>query len=174
MQTNGLAPLPDSGTRATYETGAQRDNRVGKGRYDLISPYALKRLALRLEAGAEKYSDRNWEKGMPLARYLDALIRHTQQLLMGDTTEDHASAVMFNIMAYMHTEEMLEKGLLPEELDDLPDYEGRAEVVQWAQEFEIAQVAQQAARRARELAIFAKQPSYDYPGEAGSRENGSG
>jgi hypothetical protein len=126
-----MSNLPDSGTRQVYGTGAQRDNRSDKGRFDLISPYFLTALAQRLEAGALKYNDRNWEKGMPLGRYIDAAYRHLGQLLMGDNTEDHAAAVAFNIMAYIHTERMIEMGLLPEELDDMPDYEGWAEIKAW-------------------------------------------
>ena len=39
--------LDDSGERQQYATGAVRDLATGKGRYDLISPIALRRLALR-------------------------------------------------------------------------------------------------------------------------------
>lgn len=111
-----MEQLPDSGMREEYPTGAFRDNPEGKGAYYLISPIALRRLALRMEQGALKYSARNWEKGMYLSRYVDAIIRHTEQLIMGDDNEDHAAAVMFNAMAFMHTEEMMP------EMDDLPRY----------------------------------------------------
>lgn len=119
--------LPDSGQRNVYQTGAQRDNRLGKGRFDLISVYALRRLALRLELGALKYSERNWEKGMPVSRYLDALLRHTMQLIMGDKSEDHVGAILFNAMALAHTLELVEMGLLDKSLDDLPYYEKEKE-----------------------------------------------
>jgi hypothetical protein len=112
--------VKDSGTRETYASGAMRDNRTGKGRFDLISPIFLRRLAIRLEEGALKYSPRNWEKGMSASRYLDAVMRHTSQILDGETDEDHAAAVAFNIMAYIHTVHKVEVGELPRSLFDLP------------------------------------------------------
>ena len=37
--------VKDSGERQEFNTGSRRDTCVGKGRYDLISPVALRRLA---------------------------------------------------------------------------------------------------------------------------------
>lgn len=111
----------DSGKRERFKTGSCRDSRVGKGRFDLISPIALKRLAQHYENGALKYGDRNWEKGQPLSRYIDSLIRHAYCLLEGQRDEDHASAIAWNAMAYVHTEEMIRRGLLPKELNDMPN-----------------------------------------------------
>ena len=113
----------DSGKRQEFGTGAKRDTNEGKGRYDLISPIALYRLALRLEQGAKKYDERNWEQGMPLTRYLESAVRHLYQWLAGDgeqDSEDHLGAAMFNVMALIHTEEMIERGLLPVDLDNRP------------------------------------------------------
>ena len=108
----------------TFPTGSVRDSREGKGRYDLISPFAIRRLARRCEEGATKYGDRNWEKGQPLSSYIDSLQRHLDQVKMGDTTEDHGGAVIWNAMAFLHTQEMIGRGVLPAELDDLPRYGG--------------------------------------------------
>ena len=112
----------DSGKREEFTTGSKRDTRIGKGRFDLISPIALKRLAKHYENGAVKYGDRNWEKGQPLSRYMDSLIRHAYCLLEGKRDEDHASAIAWNAFGYIHTEELIEKGLLPKELNDMPNY----------------------------------------------------
>lgn len=101
-------------------TGAIRDARVGKGRYDLISPYAMRRLAHTLEFGAIKYGDRNWEKGWPVMRIVDSLKRHLAQYEMGETGEDHLGRMLFNAMALAHTQEMIDTGRLPAELDDRP------------------------------------------------------
>lgn len=114
--------VKDSGKRQEFSTGSVRDTRAGKGRFDLISPIALKRLAQHYENGSIKYGDRNWEKGQPLSRYLDSLIRHAYCLLEGKKDEDHASAIAWNAMAYVHTEEMIKRGLLPQELNDMPIY----------------------------------------------------
>lgn len=114
--------VKDSGQRQSFSTGSVRDSRTGKGRFDLISPIALKRLAQHYENGSIKYGDRNWECGQPLSRYIDSLIRHAYCLLEGKKDEDHASAIAWNAMAYVHTEEMIKRDLLPKELNDMPNY----------------------------------------------------
>jgi len=114
--------LKDSGLRETFSSGAMREPNNGRGRYDLISPIALKALAIHLEKGAAKYSDRNWENGMPISRHLNSAMRHLQNFLEGDRSEDHLSAASYNIFAITHIREMIERGKLPVELDDLPNY----------------------------------------------------
>ena len=117
-------PIQDSGERLVFETGGVRDTTAGKGRFDLITPFGLRRVARHYEGGAIKYSDRNWEKGLPIMRFLDSAERHINDLkvalLLGEQTEDHAAAIAWNMLGYMHTEEMLELGRLPKELDDRP------------------------------------------------------
>lgn len=112
----------DSGTRQEFKTGAVRDIQAGKGRFDLISPLALKRLAGVYERGAVKYGDRNYEKGIPLCRFLDSAERHLNDYKEGKRDEDHMAQALWNICAFIHTEEMIYRGLLPKELDDLPNY----------------------------------------------------
>lgn len=115
--------LKDSGKREVNETtGAQRDTREGKGRYDLLSPFLEARLARIMELGAIKYDERNWEKGMKLSRYLDSAKRHLNQFHQGYTDEDHLAQAIWNLQALLHTKEMIDRGLLPTELDDLPNY----------------------------------------------------
>jgi len=111
--------LKDSGKREEFETGSRRDTREGKGRFDLISPYAERRLALVLEKGAIKYGERNWEKGQPLGRYLDSALRHVNCVKMGMHDEDHAAQAMWNMHSFMHTAELIEQGKLPRSLDDI-------------------------------------------------------
>lgn len=98
--------MKDSGERKAYSTGAQRDTDTGKPRYDLISAHMLTRLAHHLRKGAEKYGDRNWEKGIPKVRLIGSALRHTYQYLLGDRTEDHLSAIIFNWGAVVHFEEV--------------------------------------------------------------------
>ncbi len=114
--------------REKYVNGAFRDKRDGKGRYDLISPFAMKRLAIVMEEGANHYADRNWENGINIGRYVDSALRHIVEYMLGDTSEDKLGHAMFNIMAIMHTQEMIEKGALPAELADMPDYAPKAEL----------------------------------------------
>ncbi len=112
----------DSGERRKFNTGAQRDVVNGKGRYDLISPIMIERLAKLLQRGAEKYNDRNWEKGMPLSVYMDSGMRHLFKFLEGHRDEDHLIAAIWNLQALLHIEEMVKRGKLSEELLDLPNY----------------------------------------------------
>lgn len=112
----------DSGQREQHDTGAQRDIRTGKGRYDLITPFGLRRLALVMERGADKYADRNWESGMPYCRCLDSALRHIMQFIAGDDDEDHLGHATFNLMAVMHYQEMVARGKLSQDLDDRPEY----------------------------------------------------
>lgn len=111
--------LKDSGERSTYSSGAQRDNSVGKGRFDLIPFQALMRLARHYEAGAIKYSDRNWEKGMDVSRYADAAMRHLIKYIAGWNDEDHLAAVAWNVFSIMHHEHKLP------EFQNLPDWKDR-------------------------------------------------
>jgi len=114
--------MKDSGARQEFPTGARRDTQEGKGRYDLISTVFLRRLAVVMEKGAGKYGDRNWEKGMPLSRYLNSAIRHLLQLFDGESDEDHAGQAAFNVMAFLHTLHMIQEGLIDPALDDRPNY----------------------------------------------------
>lgn len=112
----------DSGARQEFETGSVRDTREGKGRYDLIPPFALKRIAGVYERGAVKYGDRNWEKGQPIMRYYDSAIRHLNEWLEGKEDEDHLAQAAWNLLGMLFTEEMLDRGQYPESLDDKPNY----------------------------------------------------
>lgn len=97
-----------------FESGAHRDDQKDKPRYDLISPYAMKRLAIVMKEGAKKYGDRNWEKGMPTERCLASLLRHIYQYQLGEKDEDHLGHAMFNLMAIMHFEDV-EKENIPKD-----------------------------------------------------------
>lgn len=112
--------VSDSGAREELATGSVRDTREGKGRYDLIAPRALHRLARHYENGARKYQDRNWEKGQPMSRCLDSAIRHLNKVLQGQTDEDHLAAAAWNVFAIMEFQERIAEGCGDKKLDDLP------------------------------------------------------
>jgi hypothetical protein len=97
--------VKDSGKREEQGTGAVRDTQDGKPRYDLIPVMALRRLAVHYANGARKYSARNWEKGIPSSRCYSSALRHLFQYAEGDRSEDHLSAILFNVMAIIHWEE---------------------------------------------------------------------
>lgn len=110
----------DSGKRQEFATGSVRDLAAGKGRFDLIPTMPLRRLAGLYERGAVKYGDRNWEKGQPLMRYVDSLLRHANCLVAGEPEEDHAAAIAWNAFGYMFTLGEIESGRLPKDLDNRP------------------------------------------------------
>lgn len=114
--------VKDSGARQAFTTGSVRDTQEGKGRFDLISPIALERIAKHYENGAKKYGDRNWEKGQPLGRYLDSALRHINKFREGHRDEDHLCAAIWNLMGIIHTESQILRGNLPAELNDLVGY----------------------------------------------------
>lgn len=99
----------DTGYRQEFPTGAVRDT-GDKPRVDLVSPFFLERLGEWLRIGAKKYGERNWEKGMPISRFLASLERHLtaykQAMYTGESIEDHLAAVAFNLMAIIHFEEL--------------------------------------------------------------------
>jgi len=111
--------LKDSGKRENFKSGAVRDSRKGKGRYDLVTPFGLKRLAIVMEKGAKKYEARNWEMGMEFSRLLDSAQRHLEQFKKGLKDEDHLAQAAFNIFAIMHFQELGRT-----DLDDMPRYLG--------------------------------------------------
>ena len=114
--------MQDSGEREQFGTGAVRDTATDKPRPDLISPFAERRLGAWLAEGAKKYLPRNWEAGMPLSRVTASLQRHLVAFKAGETDEDHLAAVMCNAMFLIHYQEMIARGVLPAELDDMPRY----------------------------------------------------
>lgn len=112
--------IKDSGKRQKFETGARRDLRVNKGRFDLLPPAAIRALAIHFEKGAIKYGDRNWEKGIPVARFLDSAMRHAYQFLEGRDDENHLVSALWNIACAYETIIRIQRGELPEALYDLP------------------------------------------------------
>ena len=103
-----------------FHTGSKRSTSEGRGRYDLLPFEAIRRYALRLQEGAGKYGNRNWEKGQPFSRVIESMIRHVFQYQDGDRSEDHLAAVLFNAGALCHFEREVAEGRLPAELDDMP------------------------------------------------------
>lgn len=122
-----MGQMHDSGERREFATGAVRDRGDLKPRMVLISPFAMRRLGEWLRLGEQKYSSRNWEKGIPFSDCLDSSERHLNAVKAGDTNEDHLAAIMCNTMFVMHYQEMIKRGVLPASLNDLPDYHSQNE-----------------------------------------------
>jgi len=124
MTNQPINTIPDSGARTSFDTGAVRDASIGKGLPSRIPPIALRKLAKRFEDGAIKYPDSergpNWMSGIPLSRFYDAIVRHSLQAAEGNRDEDHLGAVLWNAAAWAWTENEINEGHLPIELNDLP------------------------------------------------------
>jgi len=142
---DGVYDLKDGGDRMVYGTGAVREPAKNKGRFDLISPFALQRLALVYEKGAKKYADRNWEKGIPFSRFLDSAMRHLSQFAMGHTDEDHLGQAAWNIFAIMHFQETSEW-----DLDDLPDYYPSPVAMEFVEEGDLAKKKEEYIKKEKE------------------------
>ena len=105
-----------------FPSGAKRSDATGKGRYDLISPYGLRELALVYEEGAKQKGDRNWENGFPMSRALDSALRHIEQYKAGCRDERHLGQAAWQLFAVIHFRELLKVGALDDSVDDLPNY----------------------------------------------------
>jgi hypothetical protein len=114
--------MKDSGQRETFDSGAVRDTDDDKPRPDLISPFMLERLGRWLKAGADKYGEHNWQKGLPVSRCIASLYRHLMYYMQSATGEDYLCGVIANATFIVHYEEMIRRGLLPPSLLDMPKY----------------------------------------------------
>jgi hypothetical protein len=117
--SNGTYETKDSGVRAAYNSGMVRDTQEGKARFDLMRPknvpyeaQFLTRVAQLMTRGAVKYGFRNWEHAdslEELERFEGSAERHLNQYLAGETDEDHAAAVVFNLLAAETTKWKIEQ-----------------------------------------------------------------
>ena len=112
--------MKHSDEKDTYMGNATRNARKGKGRYDLISPRATRRLARVFEDGVEGHGARNWEQGILMSRFIDSAQRHIGDYMLGKDDEDHLAMAEWNLHCAIHTEEECMDGNLPKSLLDLP------------------------------------------------------
>lgn len=70
-------------------------------------PYMVLELSKHFEKGAEKYDERNWEKGIPVNRYIDSGVRHYLKYLDAQEDEPHFIAFIWNISCLIWTIENL-------------------------------------------------------------------
>ena len=121
------AELKDSGARQTFQTGAVRDSAGNKSLMELLPPWALLAYGWIMEAGARKYAARNWEKGMPLSRYISSAQRHLQAYIMGFRDEPHLWQALWNVGCAVHTQILVYIGVYPKEFYDMPNHVGVGE-----------------------------------------------
>lgn len=90
------------------QTGGEKG--VKQARFDLLPARPLTHIAEHYGKGAEKYADRNWEKGYEWSKSFAALQRHAWAFWSGETYDPetgshHLAAVAFHAMAMMEWEE---------------------------------------------------------------------
>lgn len=80
-------------------TGGEKGTKLA--RFDLIPPEAITALAEHFGRGAEKYDDRNWERGYPWSLSFAALQRHIWAFWNGEDVDEetgtaHVIAAMWH------------------------------------------------------------------------------
>jgi len=97
-------------------TGGEKGKKIE--RYDLIPSRPLREVARNYGIGAQKYAERNWEKGVAWSLNFGALNRHLWAWWEGEKYDEagfhHLSAVVFHAMALMEYE------MTHPEMDDRP------------------------------------------------------
>jgi hypothetical protein len=93
--------MKDSGKRMAFSSGMVRDTTEDKIDWSLVADGPmLRRWAVHMTLGAQKYDKRNWLKGAGIEEYerhRESAYRHFMQWYYGESDEDHAAAVFFNI-----------------------------------------------------------------------------
>lgn len=106
--------VKDSGQRAQFGSGMVRDVTDGKPDYSLAFDGPMfERWAVHLTKGAAKYSKRNWMQAdgdEEMARFKESACRHFVQWMRGDTDEDHAAALFFNVSGVEYVKARRERG----------------------------------------------------------------
>lgn len=92
-------------------TGNKRWLCIAIAQYSLAVNVDLPKLMLdvakHFENGALKYGEHNWQKGIPISRYIDSALRHLMKDCACETDEDHAAAFVWNCMCAAWTMENL-------------------------------------------------------------------
>lgn len=108
--------VKDSGKRQSFESGMVRDTQDGKVDYTrVLDGPMFHRWAAHVTKAEVKYPDiapgvPNWTLANgeeEKQRFKKSAFRHMIQWLRGDTDEDHAAAVMFNINGYEYVREKM-------------------------------------------------------------------
>ena len=94
------AVCPDGSTVKVYAGGAKRSDL--SERYDLIPAEGLRRAALAMAHGAERFGEKNWTKGMPIGEVLNHALAHIYNYLDGDSSEDHLGHAVANLCMACH------------------------------------------------------------------------
>lgn len=87
--------------------GMYREQKSDKLNYlSYFTPYTMERYAIHMKKAEKVHGRANWKKGgYPQEEYLESAMRHLMLLWANDSTEDHAAAIIFNMLGYMHEDE---------------------------------------------------------------------
>jgi hypothetical protein len=123
--------VKDSGQRQEYDSGMVRDVDTNKTQWALVADGPmLRRWAEHVTKGAQKYTPRNWMLASgdeEYQRFRESAFRHFIQWFEGETDEDHAAAVIFNVNGAEYVREALTEPKLFSEFEkELGGEEGSA------------------------------------------------
>ena len=68
-------------------------------------PEMILEVSKQYQQGAERYGERNWEKGFPIHSFIDSGVRHFLMHIDGKDDEPHDRAFMWNMLGLMWTME---------------------------------------------------------------------
>jgi hypothetical protein len=111
-------PPQDAEIYATYQTGAVREKKVGKGAPTTMLcgfPHTLTELHKHMDNPL----GRNWEKGLPLSSYVDATFRHLLEEVSGNGDSKSLISAIWNLMCYAETKHRIAQGTIPQDMDDM-------------------------------------------------------
>lgn len=95
----------DTEERVVADTGGAKGQKLA--RFDLIPVDALWQVAEMYGKGAEKYDERNWERGYDWSLSFAAMMRHAQQFWSGEDMDEetgmcHMASVAWHALAMLH------------------------------------------------------------------------
>jgi hypothetical protein len=105
LSPHQYGPMPTGEVTITDpDTGGMKGQKPA--RFDLLPWNALREIAEHYGKGAEKYEDRNWERGYDWSLSFAALQRHLTAWWQGEdidaeTGSSHLAAVAFHVLALM-------------------------------------------------------------------------
>ena len=108
----GAFVVTDSGERELFDSGMVRDTEAGKTDFLYVLQGPMhERWAQHMMKGAGKYNRDNWmlaEGEAEYDRFRRSAYRHLRLWLLGETDEDHAAAVFFNINGAEYVREVMD------------------------------------------------------------------
>ena len=96
-------------SKETFNTGSVRDDPGGKPKFHFLGECwdGLAELCDVLDHGAEHYMAGNWQKGQPVTRVVDSMMRHAMAIARGEDIDPksgktHRGHVMANACFLAH------------------------------------------------------------------------